>query len=94
MAGIHITDIEAAINHWRIKNPSPDGVSLPPELRALAEVYGLMVYLKQDLADEFSLPLAAPPPTRPALPFARPARATKLAKAVAAASKRCSCGPK
>jgi hypothetical protein len=59
MAGIHITDIEAAINHWRIKNPSPDGVSLPPELRALAEVYGLMVYLKQDLADEFSLPLAA-----------------------------------
>jgi len=22
MAGIHITDIEAAINHWRAKNPS------------------------------------------------------------------------
>jgi hypothetical protein len=36
MAGIHITDIEAAINHWRAKSPSPDGVSLPPELRALA----------------------------------------------------------
>jgi len=59
MAGIHITDIEAAINHWRIKNPSPDGVSLPRELRALAEVYGQMVYFKQDHADEFSLPLAA-----------------------------------
>jgi len=36
MAGIHITDIEAAINHWRAKNPSPDGVTLPRELRALA----------------------------------------------------------
>ena len=59
MAGIHITDIEAAINHWRTKNPSPDGVTLPRDLRALAEVYALMVYHKQDLADEFSLPLAA-----------------------------------
>jgi hypothetical protein len=48
MAGIHITDIEAAINHWRAKNPSPDGVTLPRELRALAEVYALMVYYKQD----------------------------------------------
>ena len=38
MAGIHITDIEAAINHWREKKPSPDGVTLAPELRALAEV--------------------------------------------------------
>ena len=39
MAGIHITDIEAAINFWRLKSPSPDGVTLAPELRALAEVY-------------------------------------------------------
>ena len=59
MAGIHITDIEAAINHWRAKKPSPDGVTLPRELRALAEVYALMVFYKQDLADEFSLPHAA-----------------------------------
>ena len=59
MAGIHITDIEAAINHWRVKNPSPAGVTLPHELRALAEVYALMVFYKQDLADEFSLPHAA-----------------------------------
>ncbi len=43
MAAIHITDIEAAINHWREKSPSPDGVTLAPELRALAEVYALMV---------------------------------------------------
>ena len=56
MAGIHITDIEAAINHWRAKNPSVDGVTLPRELRALAEVYALMVFYKQELADEFSLP--------------------------------------
>ena len=42
--GLHITDLEAAINWWRLKNPSPDGVMLPAELRALAEVYALMVY--------------------------------------------------
>ena len=59
MAGIHITDIEAAINHWRIKNPSPDGVTLPRELRALAEVYALMVYYRQDEADEASFPAPA-----------------------------------
>jgi hypothetical protein len=41
MAAIHITDIEAAINHWRERAPSVDGYSLGPELRALAEVYGL-----------------------------------------------------
>ena len=43
-SSIHITDIEAAINHWRTLHPSPDGVTLAPELRALAEVYALMVY--------------------------------------------------
>ena len=59
MAGIHITDIEAAINYWREKNPSPDGVTLPRELRALAEVYALMIFFKEDEADEFSLPVAA-----------------------------------
>ena len=59
MAGIHITDIEAAINYWRAKNPSPDGITLPRELRALAEVYALMVYHHEDTADEFSLPVSA-----------------------------------
>ena len=38
MPAIHITDIEAAINYWREKSPSLDGITLPPELRALAEV--------------------------------------------------------
>lgn len=59
MAGIHITDIEAAINFWRAKSPSPDGVTLVPELRALAEVYALLVYYHEDEADEFSMPQAA-----------------------------------
>ncbi len=36
MPSIHITDIEAAINYWREKKPSPDGITLAPELRALA----------------------------------------------------------
>ncbi len=56
MAGIHITDIESAINFWRTKSPSPDGVTLAPELRALAEVYALLVYHHEDEADEFSMP--------------------------------------
>lgn len=59
MAGIHITDIESAINFWRERNPSPDGISLQSEVRALAEVYALMVFYRESLADEFSLPAAA-----------------------------------
>ena len=59
MAGIHITDIEAAINHWRAKRPTTEGAALAHELQALAEVYALMVYHHEDLADEFSLPVAA-----------------------------------
>lgn len=56
MAGIHITDIEAAINYWRERKPSPDGVTLAPELRALAEVYALMVYYHEDEAEERGFP--------------------------------------
>lgn len=59
MPGIHITDIEAAINHWRERAPSPDGLSLGPELRALAQVYALLIYHRQTEADEASLPEAA-----------------------------------
>lgn len=44
MAGIHITDIEAAINYWRIREPSTDGVTLPAATRALATVYARLVY--------------------------------------------------
>ena len=56
MAGIHITDIEAAINYWRERKPSPDGVTLAPELRALAEVYALMVFYHEDEAEERGFP--------------------------------------
>ena len=59
MTTLHITDIEAAINHWREKSPSPDGFTLGPELRALAEVYALMVYHHEQLCDEDSMPRAA-----------------------------------
>jgi len=56
MAALHITDIEAAINWWRDKRPSPDGITACAEVRALAEVYALMVYYRESLADEDSMP--------------------------------------
>ena len=52
MTAIHITDVEAAINWWRERKPSPDGVSLSAELRALAEVYALMAYDRDEERDE------------------------------------------
>ena len=59
MAGIHITDLEAAINFWRDRNPSPDGVTLTPELAALAQVYAVMVIGHRDETDEREVPSAA-----------------------------------
>ena len=59
MTGIHITDIEAAINYWRAKTPSPDGVTLAAEVRVLAEVYALMVFQREDWVDERGFPAAA-----------------------------------
>ena len=59
LAALHITDIEAAINWWRERSPSPDGISACPEVRALAEVYALMVYYHEPLADEDSMPARA-----------------------------------
>jgi predicted Fe-S protein YdhL (DUF1289 family) len=56
LAGIHITDIEAAINYWRSREPSPDGIALPAPTRALAEVYALMVYHREVEADERTMP--------------------------------------
>jgi uncharacterized protein len=57
--GIHISDIEAAINWWRDRLPSPDGVTLAPELRALAEVYAMLVFYREELASERSMPRKA-----------------------------------
>jgi predicted Fe-S protein YdhL (DUF1289 family) len=59
MAGIHITDMESAINWWRDREPSPDGLRACPQVLALAEVYGLMVYHRQLLVDEVTMPTPA-----------------------------------
>jgi len=59
MAAIHITDLEAAINFWRARKPSPDGISLAAELRALAEVYALLVFRRQEQLDEHAFPAGA-----------------------------------
>ena len=59
MTGIHITDIEAAINYWRDREPSPDGVALPASTRALAAVYAQLVYQHAVQADAVSMPAAA-----------------------------------
>ena len=55
MAQLHITDLEAAINHWRACAPSPDGIALAAPLRALAEVYALLVFRHEQEADEHLL---------------------------------------
>jgi predicted Fe-S protein YdhL (DUF1289 family) len=59
LPGIHITDIESAINYWRAREPSPDGVVLPAPTRSLAEVYALLVYYRETEADEASMPALA-----------------------------------
>jgi hypothetical protein len=44
MPGVHITDIEAAINYWRERSPSIDGVTLAAPVRDLAALYAGMVF--------------------------------------------------
>jgi predicted Fe-S protein YdhL (DUF1289 family) len=56
MAGIHINDIERAINWWRERSPSTDGITACAEVRALAGVYALMVYYREHECDEDSMP--------------------------------------
>lgn len=59
MSALHITDIEAAINWWRERSPSPDGVAACAPVRALAEVYALMTYHHRSEWDEASIPAEA-----------------------------------
>jgi predicted Fe-S protein YdhL (DUF1289 family) len=59
MSAIHITDIEAAINFWRAKEPSKDGITLAPELRALAHVYALMVHFHEEEVSTLGFPKLA-----------------------------------
>jgi predicted Fe-S protein YdhL (DUF1289 family) len=56
MAGIHINDVERAINWWRERSPSLDGITACAEVRALAEVYGLLTYYREHECDEASMP--------------------------------------
>lgn len=62
MAGIHISDLEAAINYWRERSPSSDGLSLAHPTRVLAELYARMVYRHETEIEEASLS----PPVREA----------------------------
>jgi predicted Fe-S protein YdhL (DUF1289 family) len=59
VAALHITDIESAINWWREKKPSADGITACAEVLALAEIYALMVYYHEVECDEASMPEAA-----------------------------------
>lgn len=43
MSHFSIADIERAINHWRERRPSPDGIVLCPEANALAPIYATMI---------------------------------------------------
>ena len=56
MATLHITDIEAAIDWWRERKPSADGVTACAEVRALAEVYALMAIAHASERDEGAMP--------------------------------------
>lgn len=57
--GIHITDMEAAINYWRTRSPSADGVALAEPVRELAQVYAQMVYARQSEVDPAGMPAPA-----------------------------------
>ena len=59
MDRLHITDLEAALNHWRAVRPAAASGALAPEVAALAEVYGRMVYQRRDEVDAADLPPAA-----------------------------------
>lgn len=59
MPHIHITDIELAINWWRQRCPSPDGVQLQAPVAALAEVYAQMVHGRVDEVAAAALSAAA-----------------------------------
>jgi len=52
---IHVIDLEAAINWWRERSPSPDGISAAPEVCALAEAYALLAWNRAPTLDADSL---------------------------------------
>ena len=102
MGVLHITDLEAAINWWRARSPSTDGISACREVRALAEVYALMVYYHdaqweeqrlQGVAREAFLTWYAQTPDSPCIAICSTPRGMPSARAVGAALPRCGIGP-
>lgn len=59
MTGIHLLDLEAAINWWRERSPSPDGVVACAEVRALAEAYAGAARRRDSRVDEGELSFEA-----------------------------------
>ena len=59
MAGIHLCDIESAINWWRERAPSADGIAAGVEVASLAEVYALMVRRREPVTEETAMPRPA-----------------------------------
>lgn len=60
MPAIHITDLEAAINHWRQREPAENaGLTLAEPTRALAEIYAMLVYQRKDAVEPAQLSHAA-----------------------------------
>ena len=59
MPAIHITDLESAINFWRARCPSSANMALAPEAAALAEVYALVVFRRQEEIQVEAMPVAA-----------------------------------
>lgn len=55
MATLHITDLEAAINHWRDQPQAVVNGVLSAPLSALAEVYAVMTMRGQTSVDEAAL---------------------------------------
>ena len=54
-SAIHVTDLEAAINWWRERSPSPDGISAAPEVSTLAEAYALLALSRATELDPATL---------------------------------------
>jgi predicted Fe-S protein YdhL (DUF1289 family) len=52
---LNLLDLEDAINWWRQREPSPDGISLAPPVRRLADVYALMIFNRKFEVDWNSL---------------------------------------
>lgn len=59
MDHLHITDLEAAINHWRARSLPDAGGALAAPTMALAEVYARMIVARSTTIAAQALPEAA-----------------------------------